>query len=135
MYPVLHYRNSNSRRCRQGALAWVYSGLADALIMLGVRYGLPQSLELAGRVMQPYVDNGLSRTLTIHADCDMAEYQSLFERAYRMGLKGCSAFRPNPVTGSVLSAEDGGRAQHHNAVTSIARPTDDGVTLAASNMF
>ena len=43
----------------------------------------------------------------------MAEYQSVFEQDYRMGLKGCTAFRPNPVTGSVLSAEEGGHAQPH----------------------
>jgi ribonucleoside-diphosphate reductase alpha chain len=64
-------------------------------------------------VIQPYVDNAISKTINIPADFAMADYQSVFEQAYRMGLKGCTAFRPNPVTGSVLSAEEGGRAHPH----------------------
>ena len=64
-------------------------------------------------MMQPYVDNAISKTINIPADFAMAEYQSVFEQAYRLGLKGCTAFRPNPVTGSVLSAEDGGRVHPH----------------------
>ncbi len=64
-------------------------------------------------VMQPYVDNAISKTINIPADFALADYQSVFEQAYRLGLKGCTAFRPNPVTGSVLSAEDGGRAHPH----------------------
>jgi ribonucleoside-diphosphate reductase alpha chain len=33
--------------------------------------------------------------------------------AYDMGLKGCTTFRPNPVTGAVLSEEaEGAEAPH-----------------------
>jgi ribonucleoside-diphosphate reductase alpha chain len=64
-------------------------------------------------VIQPYVDNAISKTINIPANFAMVDYQSVFEQAYRMGLKGCTAFRPNPVTGNVLSAEDGGRARPH----------------------
>jgi ribonucleoside-diphosphate reductase alpha chain len=55
-------------------------------------------------VIQPYVDNAISKTINIPENFDFAAYQSVFEQAYAMGLKGCTAFRPNPVTGSVLSA-------------------------------
>jgi ribonucleoside-diphosphate reductase alpha chain len=64
-------------------------------------------------VIQSFVDNAISKTINIPADFAIAEYQSVFEQAYRLGLKGCTAFRPNPVTGSVLSAEEGGRAHPH----------------------
>jgi ribonucleoside-diphosphate reductase alpha chain len=59
--------------------------------------------------MQPYVDNAISKTINVPADCAMEEYKLLFEQAYRLGLKGCTAFRANPVTGNVLSTEEGGR--------------------------
>ena len=39
---------------------------------------------------------------------DFAAYRSVFEQAYVMGLKGCTTFRANPVTGSVLSFEEAG---------------------------
>jgi len=44
---------------------------------------------------------------------DFSDYQSVFQQAYAMGLKGCTAFRPNPVTGSVLSVEEGRTARPH----------------------
>jgi ribonucleoside-diphosphate reductase alpha chain len=64
-------------------------------------------------VIQPYVDNAISKTINIPEDFTMADYRSVFERAYRLGLKGCTAFRPNPVTGSVMSTEEGGRTHPH----------------------
>jgi len=33
---------------------------------------------------------------------DFASFASLYDRAFELGLKGCTAFRPNPVTGQVL---------------------------------
>jgi len=55
--------------------------------------------------IQPYIDNAISKTINIPADMDFAAYRSVFESAYVMGVKGCTAFRPNPVTGSVLSGD------------------------------
>ena len=31
-------------------------------------------------------------------------FRNVYEEAYRLGLKGCTTFRPNAVTGSILSA-------------------------------
>jgi len=63
--------------------------------------------------IQPWVDNAISKTINIPADYALAEYRSVFEQAYQLGLKGCTAFRPNPVTGSVLTVEQDGRTQPH----------------------
>ena len=65
----------------------------------------PQAhLEMQAAI-QPFVDNAISKTINIPEDADFAAYQSVFETAYALGLKGCTTFRPNPVTGSVLSVE------------------------------
>jgi ribonucleoside-diphosphate reductase alpha chain len=64
-------------------------------------------------VIQPYADNAISKTINIPEDFDITDYQSVFEEAYTLGLKGCTTFRPNPVTGSVLSAEAGKGARPH----------------------
>ncbi|RRQ20991.1 adenosylcobalamin-dependent ribonucleoside-diphosphate reductase [Thiohalobacter thiocyanaticus] len=53
--------------------------------------------------LQPFVDNAISKTINIPEDFDFASYGSVYERAFDLGLKGCTTFRPNPVTGSVLA--------------------------------
>jgi ribonucleoside-diphosphate reductase alpha chain len=39
----------------------------------------------------------------------------LYEQAFDRGLKGCTTFRPNPVTGSILKAmpPETQQAKHH----------------------
>jgi len=54
--------------------------------------------------MQPYVDSAISKTINVPPDYDYGRFQSLYETAYDKGLKGCTTFRENPVTGSVLQA-------------------------------
>ena len=53
-------------------------------------------------VLQPYVDNSISKTINVPEDYPFSEFETLYEEAYRLGLKGCTTFRANPVTGSVL---------------------------------
>jgi ribonucleoside-diphosphate reductase alpha chain len=77
-------------------------------------HALPPAAHLQMQAaIQPYVDNAISKTINIPADLDFPAYQSVFESAYTMGLKGCTAFRPNPVTGSVLSGETEAAATYH----------------------
>jgi ribonucleoside-diphosphate reductase alpha chain len=52
--------------------------------------------------LQPYVDQAISKTINIPADYDFDAFRHLYHDAYALGLKGCTAFRPNPVTGNVL---------------------------------
>ena len=55
--------------------------------------------------LQPWVDNAISKTINVPIDCPFADFQSLYEYAFAKGLKGCTTFRPNPVTGQVLLEE------------------------------
>ena len=59
--------------------------------------------------MQPYVDNAISKTLNVPEDFSLDRFQSLYESAYDKGLKGCTAFRANPITGEVLSPAKEGK--------------------------
>jgi ribonucleoside-diphosphate reductase alpha chain len=52
--------------------------------------------------MQPFVDNAISKTVNVPQDCDFESFKSLYTDAFDMGLKGCTAFRPNPVRGALL---------------------------------
>ena len=55
--------------------------------------------------LQPIVDNAISKTINVPEDLPFDAFRSVFERAYELGLKGCTLYRPNPVTGAVLAAE------------------------------
>jgi ribonucleoside-diphosphate reductase alpha chain len=74
---------------------------------------LPEAHLQMQAVIQPFVDNAISKTINIPEGYEFSAYQSVFQQAYAMGLKGCTAFRPNPVTGSVLSVEEGRTARPH----------------------
>ena len=52
--------------------------------------------------LQPYVDNAISKTINIPEDFPYEEFQTLYLLAYENSLKGCTTYRPNKITGSVL---------------------------------
>ncbi len=53
--------------------------------------------------LQPWVDGAISKTVNLPEDAGPQEVEEIYARAWSLGLKGCTAFRPNPVTGEVLS--------------------------------
>jgi len=53
----------------------------------------------------PYVDTAISKTVNVPADYPYADFQDLYLRAWKSGLKGLATYRPNAVLGSVLSVE------------------------------
>jgi ribonucleoside-diphosphate reductase alpha chain len=52
--------------------------------------------------LQHHVDSSISKTINCPADIDFEGFKNVYLEAYDLGLKGCTTFRPNPVTGSVL---------------------------------
>ncbi len=55
--------------------------------------------------LQPWVDNAISKTINIPVDYAFEEFQSVYQYAHEQGLKGCTTYRPNPITGQVLVGE------------------------------
>jgi ribonucleoside-diphosphate reductase alpha chain len=62
-------------------------------------------LQIQG-VVQTYTDNALSKTINLPENFPFAKLNAVYTKAYELGLKGCTIFRPNPVTGSIVSASD-----------------------------
>jgi ribonucleoside-diphosphate reductase alpha chain len=54
--------------------------------------------------LQTHVDSAISKTVNCPEDMSFEEFRPLYESAYELGLKGCTAYRPNPVTGEVLTS-------------------------------
>ena len=52
--------------------------------------------------LQAHVDSSISKTINCPEDISFDDFRSVYEEAYDLGLKGCTTYRPNDVTGSVL---------------------------------
>jgi len=52
--------------------------------------------------LQPYVDSAISKTINCPRDMPFEAFADVYLEAYALGLKGCTTYRPNPVTGAVL---------------------------------
>jgi ribonucleoside-diphosphate reductase alpha chain len=55
--------------------------------------------------VQKYVDSAISKTVNVPAEIDFAAFQEVYLDAYRSGCKGCTTYRPNDITGSVLEVK------------------------------
>jgi len=53
----------------------------------------------------PFIDTSISKTVNVPADYPFEDFKDLYLEAWRSRVKGLSTFRPNDVTGSVLSVE------------------------------
>ena len=60
-------------------------------------------LNMAAAV-QPFVDSSISKTVNVPEMIDFQSFTSVYEGAYALGLKGCTTFRPNDITGSILKS-------------------------------
>src|SRR4051812_3331308 len=51
----------------------------------------------------PFVDTSISKTVNVPEDYPYADFQDLYLKAWKSGLKGLAIYRPNKILGSVLS--------------------------------
>ena len=54
--------------------------------------------------LQAHVDSSISKTINCPEDIAFERFADIYLEAYDLGLKGCTVYRPNAVTGSVLTA-------------------------------
>jgi ribonucleoside-diphosphate reductase alpha chain len=51
---------------------------------------------------QKYIDSSISKTINLPAEISFDGFKDVYLSAYELGCKGCTTYRPNAVTGSVL---------------------------------
>ena len=77
---------------------------------------------------QRWVDSSISKTINCPADIDFDDFRAVYMSAWDQGCKGCTTYRPNEVTGSVLSVPESGDAtpdaDQGADVVYIARPLE-----------
>src|SRR4051794_15229165 len=75
--------------------------------------------------VQRHVDSAISKTVNVPEDISFEAFQAVYVDAYRSGCKGCTTYRPNPVTGSVLEvtpSERGPAAASAQDIPLMVRP-------------
>lgn len=55
--------------------------------------------------IQPYICAAISKTVNVPAEYPFDDFEALYMQAWKAGLKGITTYRPNDITGSVLSVE------------------------------
>ncbi len=59
---------------------------------------------------QEWVDSSISKTINCPADIGFQAFKDVYLAAWELGCKGCTTYRPNDVTGSVLAVSEGSEA-------------------------
>jgi ribonucleoside-diphosphate reductase alpha chain len=54
--------------------------------------------------VQKHIDSSISKTINVPAEIQFERFKDIYLQAYELGCKGCTTYRPNEVTGAVLSA-------------------------------
>ena len=82
--------------------------------------------------VQKYVDSSISKTINCPEDLSFEAFKDVYVLAYDLGCKGCTTYRPNSVTGAVLSIagnegrQKGARAEPELPLpqVEVSRPSD-----------
>jgi ribonucleoside-diphosphate reductase alpha chain len=72
-----------------------------ATICTAHQLGVNAQLEMQACI-QRWVDNAVSKTINLPAGTSFADFRSVFDQAYRLGLKGCTVFRSSDTRDAIL---------------------------------
>ncbi|MEN0654184.1 MULTISPECIES: adenosylcobalamin-dependent ribonucleoside-diphosphate reductase [Hyphobacterium] len=78
---------------------------------------------------QKWVDSSISKTINLPADIPFDDFKDVYRLAYDLGCKGCTTYRPNATTGSVLSKPSETQAEAPSPAEASARLGDRPVEL------
>jgi ribonucleoside-diphosphate reductase alpha chain len=59
---------------------------------------------------QALIDSSISKTVNCPEDISFEAFADIYVEGYHLGCKGLTTYRPNPVTGSILTADGAGKA-------------------------
>ncbi|NBO20514.1 MAG: adenosylcobalamin-dependent ribonucleoside-diphosphate reductase, partial [Rhodobacteraceae bacterium] len=66
---------------------------------------------------QKWIDSSISKTINCPEDISFLDFQDVYMAAWDQGCKGCTTYRPNAVTGSVLTVSESADKAPQDAAT------------------
>jgi len=72
--------------------------------------------------VQEFVDASISKTINCPEDISFEAFKDVYTQAYELGCKGCTTYRPNAVTGAVLSVGDKKKGEPVQQVLPLVKP-------------
>ena len=81
--------------------------------------------------LQRHVDSSISKTINCPVDISFDAFKDIYLEAYALGLKGCTTYRPNAVTGAVLGRAGEKPADAPRPETATAPPAPEAPSLEA----
>jgi ribonucleoside-diphosphate reductase alpha chain len=70
-------------------------------------HDLPPAAQLRMQAaLQRFVDGAISKTVNVPEDFSPEAFGDIYRQAHELGLKGCTAFRPNPARAGVLESRE-----------------------------
>lgn len=73
-------------------------------VFVSVQTLLPDDHLRMQSAAQRFIDSAISKTVNCADDITFEAFADIYVKAYEFGCKGCTTYRPNAITGSVLSA-------------------------------
>ncbi len=85
----------------------------------------PQDHLVMQAAVQAHVDSSISKTINCPVDIPFDAFKTIYTEAYDRGLKGCTTYRPNSVTGAVLTPAAEATASEMASEADIVPPRDE----------
>lgn len=83
---------------------------------------------------QKWVDSSISKTINCPEDISFEDFKEVYLEAFRTGCKGCTTYRPNAITGSVLSVEPEKKEEAPEATdVAVIEASADNAVVAAEH--
>ncbi len=73
---------------------------------------------------QKWVDSSISKTINCPEDISFDDFAEVYMAAWDQGCKGCTTYRPNAVTGSVLAVSEKAPPKASGEVVYLSEPLD-----------
>lgn len=77
---------------------------------------------------QKWVDSSISKTINCPEDISFDDFKEVYMAAWDQGCKGCTTYRPNDVTGSVLTVSEASEKTPADAPAAV-RQSQDGAEV------
>ena len=77
----------------------------------------------------PFIDTSISKTVNVPEDYPYADFEDLYMKAWKAGLKGLATYRPNAVLGAVLTPDAAVPAKEAAAARAIADGTNQRLAI------